>query len=222
MAVSVARDYFAHLSIPITQFSPTPSTTIYADFQTGQRVTVQSSSDLTAYSEQLQRYPYLEYSWNLPSPVPSDLLLPFADFITKYNLQDVAYTIFSAGEGFANILEQLTVNVLKLVDNSYIDSSRGNAIMPASHDNSEIYTKALAELGSDALLSSTVAAAQRPSNGSSEVRLVVNTPSGQKLIRASKLLISIPPLLDNSKQSLKSFIPRVPQLATWMMAAMAK
>ena len=210
MAVSVARDYFAHLNIPITQLSVTPSTTIYADFQTGQRVTVQSSNDLTAYSEQLQKYPYLQYSWNLPSPVPEDLLLPFADFVTKYDLQDVAYSIFSAGEGFANLLEQLTLNVLKLVDESYIDSVSGSGIMPASHDNSEIYTKALAKLGSDALLSSTVTAAQRPSNGSSEVRLIVKTPSGQKLIRASKLLISIPPLLDNSKQSLKSFIPPVP------------
>ena len=205
--VSVARDYFNLLKVPITQFAITPSTTINADFQTGQRVTVQNSNDLTAYSEQLQKYSYLQYSWNLPSPVPSDLLLPFKDFITKYNLQDVAYTIFSAGEGFANILDQLTVNVLKLVDESYIDSVSGNAIMPASHDNSEIYDKALAVLGSDALLSSTVKAAQRPSNGSSEVRLVVDTPSGKKLIRASKLLVSIPPLLDNSKQAIHSTTP---------------
>lgn len=173
-------------------------------------MTVQSSNNYTAYAAQLQKYPYLLYSWNLPSPVPEDLLLPFADFVAKYDLQDVAYSVFSDGEGFSDILEQLTVNVLKLVDESFLDAAAGGAVVPSNHDNSEIYTKALAELGPDVLLSSTVVSAQRPSNSSSGVRLIVKTPSGPKLIRASKLLISIPPLLDNSKRVLKLLIPLVP------------
>ena len=208
----MARDYFAHLNIPITQFTVAPLSTIYADFQTGQQMTVQSSNNYTAYAEQLQNYPYLLYSWNLPSPVPEDLLLPFADFVAKYDLQDVAYSVFSDGEGFSNFLEQLTVNVMKMVDESFLDAVAGGAVVPLNHDNSEIYNKALPELGPDALLSSTVVAAQRPSNGSSGVRLIVKTPSGLKLVKASKLLISIPPLLDNSKRFLKSLISSCPNL----------
>ena len=174
-AVSVARDYFAHLNITFKRPTFAPLTTVYADFQTGQQVTVQSSTNLTTYAEQLQKYPYLLYSWNLPSPVPEDLFLPFAAFIAKYDLRDVAFSIFSAGRGFTNILEQLTVNVMKMVDESYIQSVAGDSIVPQDN-NGEIYTQAVAHLGQDVLLSSIVVAAQRSSNSNSSVRLVVKTP----------------------------------------------
>ncbi|MCJ1436266.1 hypothetical protein MMC27_005644 [Xylographa pallens] len=198
--VSVTRDYFAHFNIPITNATGAPLTTIYADFQTGQQVTVQSSNNYTAYQKQLQKYPYLEYSWNLPSPVPEDLLLPFADFVAKYDLQDIAYSVYFGGEGVSDILEQSTVNIMKFVDQSYLDAILdGAAVVPLNHNNGDLYTKALVELGPDALLSSTVVAARRPLENSSGVSLVVQTPSGQKLIKASKLLSSIPPLLDNMR-----------------------
>jgi len=200
------------LDVQGTAFEPFPLTTIYANFQTGQQVTgVEASNNYTAYAAQLAKYPYLLYSWNLPSPVPSDLLLPFAEFIAKYDLQDVAYSLFQDGEGFDNFLNELTINIFKLVDESFLDAAApGGSIVPPNHDNGAIYTQAAAQLGSDVLLSSTVVDAQRPSNGSSGVSLVVQTPSGKKLIQASKLLISIPPLLDNSKRFLKSLIASCP------------
>ena len=161
---------------------------------------VEASNNYSAYAAQLAKYPYLLYSWSLPSPIPSDLLLPFTDYITKYDLQDIAYSLFQDGEGFDNFLNELTINIFKLVDESFLDAAApGGSIMPPNHDNGAIYTKAAAQLGSDVLLSSTVVDAQRPSHGSSGIRLVVQTPSGKNLIIASKLLISIPPLMDNSK-----------------------
>lgn len=175
-------------------------TEVNADFETGEPVTIQTSGNFTGYAEQLKKYPYLENSWDLPSPVPEDLLLSFSDFITKYELQTEAFSVFSGGRGCTNLLDQLTVNVLKMVGESYVDAGTGAAFAPESGRNDEIYTKALSELGSDVLLSSRVVAAQRPSNSSQEVRLVVETPSGRKLIRAPKLLISAPPLLDNCKR----------------------
>ncbi|KAG6995604.1 FAD-dependent oxidoreductase dbaF [Physcia stellaris] len=196
--ISVTRDYFSHLNITVKRPVFAPLTTLYADFQTGQQVTVEASTNFTPYTEQLSKYPYLLYSWKLPSPVPEDLFLPFAAFIAKYNLRDVAFSIFSAGQGFANILDQLTVHVMKMVDESYIQSVAGDSIVPQDN-NGEIYVKAAAFLGQDVLLSSTVVAARRPSKSGLGIRLVVQTPSGQKLIQASKLLITIPPLLDNMK-----------------------
>lgn len=147
-----------------TAFEPFPLTTIYANFQTGQQVTgVEASNNYTAYAAQLAKYPYLLYSWNLPSPVPSDLLLPFAEFIAKYDLQDVAYSLFQDGEGFDNFLNELTINIFKLVDESFLDAAApGGSIVPPNHDNGAIYTQAAAQLGSDVLLSSTVVDAQRP------------------------------------------------------------
>lgn len=133
-----------------------------------------------------------------PQPVPADLLLPFGEFIVKYNLTDLAYYIYFSTSGLSNPLQQLTINVMKMVDQAYVDESKGGGLGTANHDNSEIYVKALAELGSSALLSSTVTAASRPV-GNSGVKLVVKTPSGSRLIKANKLLITIPPTLGNMK-----------------------
>ncbi|KAK1569397.1 uncharacterized protein LY79DRAFT_674702 [Colletotrichum navitas] len=59
---------------------------------------------------------------------------------------------------------------------------------------SEIFLKAQAELSSDSsvLFSSEVVKAHRPNNDS-DVKLVVRTPTGTKLIIAKKLAIAIPP-----------------------------
>ncbi|KAI1456597.1 hypothetical protein F4805DRAFT_221303 [Annulohypoxylon moriforme] len=196
---SVTRDYFAHFNISITNFAGDPLTITHADFQTGKLVDFESSTNFSTYIRQLEKYPYLEYGWNLPTSIPGDLLLSFTDFIAKYNLQNIAYSIFSDAQGFSNILEQLTINVMKIVPKSYVENlaSPDGTVVTSNRNNSELYTKALAELNPNVLLSSTVVAAQRPNDTSSGVRLVVETPSGRKLIRASKLLISIPPLLDN-------------------------
>ncbi|GAB1312816.1 Beta-cyclopiazonate dehydrogenase [Madurella fahalii] len=194
--ISVATDYFSLLGVPMGPFQPNLVTRAYADFQTGRNVSAPASPGFGAYAEQLHRYPYLGYGWDLPSPVPEDLLLPFGEFVAKYNLQDVAYSVYFSGQGFANILQQLTVNVFKMIDDAYLNSIAGASMMPVSGNNGEMYDKALSILGSDALLSSTVVASKRPSDRSG-VRLVVKTRTGRKLIKASKLLITIPPLLNN-------------------------
>lgn len=192
----MTRDYFWLLNISSAAPASDPLTRIHVDFSTGQRLSFNSSSKLTAYAEQLDRYPYLEYNWNLPRPVPQDLLLPFGDYIRKHGLESVAYSVYFAAQGVSAFLNQLTVNVFKFIDGAYLSRE---VIMPASGDNSEIYARALESLGSHALLSSTVDAAKRPSDNGKGVSLVVKTPSGQKLIKASKLLITIPPLLDARK-----------------------
>ena len=193
---SATLDFFAHFDVPLVEYTGANLTLRSADFSTGQPVVFETSEDLTAWAAQLAKYPWLDYSWNIPQPVPEDLLLPLGDFITKYNLSDIAYYLYFSAEGLSNPLQQLTINVMKMVDPAYLAELRGAGLGTAHHNNGEIYVKALAELGSDALLSSTVTAAQRSYNGSS-VSLVVKTPSGSKLIRASKLLVTVPPIVDN-------------------------
>ena len=197
-AVSVAEDYFDLLGIPLGPFQFNPVTRTYYDFKTGQAVVPPPPSPgLGGYAAQLANYPSLEYSWDLPNPIPADLLLPFKDFLAKYNIQDEAYTVYFSGQGFANILNQLTVNVFKMVGMSFIRSITGQAFQPASGNNAEIYDKALPLLGPDALLSSTVIATKRPSDHSG-IKLVVKTGNNKlRLIKAKKLLITAPPLLSN-------------------------
>lgn len=193
--ISVVVDFFARFDIPIETFAFNGEKSVYADFKTGEVLSsFVPNVNLTLYSDQLFKYPYLFYSWSLPSPVPGDLLLTFSEFIQKYSLQSIAYSIYANSLGVGNILQQLTVNVFKIFDVSFLDGLKGGDVITSNHDNGELYVKALAELGSNALLSSTVTAAQRSGNG---VKLVVKTPTGKKLIVASKLLISIPPLVSN-------------------------
>lgn len=73
------------------------------------------------------------------------------------------------------MLDQLTVNVFKIFDGSFIDALHGGDVK-GLHTNGEIYTRMAARLGADVLFSSQVVAASRPANGTG-VRLVVQTPN---------------------------------------------
>lgn len=194
--ISVTLDFFAHFNISLVQYVGSNVSYWPADFITGQPVLFDPGEDLAPWAVQLAKYPWLDYSWNIPDPVPGDLLLSLNDFITKYNLSDIAYYLYFSAEGLSNPLQQLTLNVMKMVDPAFLAEMEGAGLGTANQNNGEIFVKALHELGSDALLSSTITAAKRPYN-SSGVSLVVKTPSGSKLIKASKLLVSIPPILDN-------------------------
>ena len=48
-----------------------------------------SSAAIGRYAAQLAKYPYLNGTLGeIPDEVPADFLIPFGDFITKYELQD--------------------------------------------------------------------------------------------------------------------------------------
>ena len=195
--ISVVRNFFARFDIPITNYTFVLPSTVYADMETG--IPLRGFSpprNYSPYTAELNKYPELAYSWKLPDPVPQDLLIPFGEFITKYSLQNIAYSLYLYSAGIGNILTQVTVNFFKWLDYSYIDGVRGNNVWTARRNNGELYVRALAELGPSALVSSTVTGAHRGRYGKG-VRLVVRTPTGNKLIVASQMLISMPPVLEN-------------------------
>ncbi|KAK3291692.1 uncharacterized protein B0H64DRAFT_445725 [Chaetomium fimeti] len=200
---SLVTDFFAKLNVAITPFRPSGgATTVYVDMETGERLAnFTPSSDLTAYREQLVKYPYLAWGYNLPDPVPDDLALPFGRFITKYQLEDVAFTIFhhAAVGGLGSILQKPTIHVLKALSEVVFREGGGEAFVTAAHNNHELYENALTALGDDVLLNSTVVAATRPedSSASTGVRLVVQTPTGNKLIVASQVLFTALQTVDN-------------------------
>lgn len=192
-------DYFRLLGISGEAFSIAPLTNAFYDFATGNPLAVTMTDNFTAYAEQLDKYPYLANSWDLPDPVPEDLVLPFHDFVAKYNLSSAAYTVYFYSQGLTNFLQQLTINVFKMFDSTFLSGLAGHDVVPPNHNNKVIFENALARLGSsNVLLSSTILAAKRPVDGAG-VLLVAKTPAGNKLIMASKLLISIPPLLENMR-----------------------
>lgn len=201
--LEVVKEYFARFDIPLTV---APSTvpgqvTEYVDFSTGKIVAGYAPPDpsaaLAAYGAQLEKYPYVEAGFDLPYPVPADLLLPFGDFVKKYNLENAVGFLFSFAQGLGNLLDQYTLYVFKNFGIGVLQALQTGFLTTARRDNSEIYEKARAELGSDVLLQSHVIATDR--SGDDGVKVLVQTPQGVKLILAKKLLITIPPKPDNLK-----------------------
>lgn len=56
----------------------------------------------------------MDYSLDsVPFPVPADLLLPFGQFITKYNLQDAVPYLSLYGQGWGNFVTLPTLLAVK-------------------------------------------------------------------------------------------------------------
>ena len=200
--LTIVKNYFARFDIPLTtaSFFAPGEVTEYVDFRTGEVVAEyvppDASAALAAYGAQLEKYAYLEAGFDLPDPVPTDLLLPFGDFITKYDLEAAVGVIFGFAQGLGNLLEQLTLYVLKIFGLSTLRDLHSGFLTTARQDNSEIYEKALTELGPDnVLLQSHVIATDRSDDDG--VKVLVQTPQGVKLILAKKLVVTIPPDLNN-------------------------
>jgi hypothetical protein len=197
----LVHQWFQRFGIPLEKatFDLPGMQSLAVDYRTGKPVTgyvpPDPSAALAAYGAQLARYPYLEAGFELPDPVPPDLLLPFGDFVRKYRLDAAVNLIFNFGQGLGDILRQPTLYVMKNFGLDILRNLQVGFLTTSRHDNGELYRKAQAELGADALLGSRVVLTQRDALGYAHV--VVQTPAGLKIIRARKLLVTIPPKLTN-------------------------
>lgn len=195
--IPVVRDYFGRFGVPlVTESIASTGTTAFADFRTGKTIsgyTPPVPTALGTYYGILQQYPYLATGWELPNPVPAELLQPFGEFVAANNLGSIVQLAFEYGQGFFNgILSLPTVYILKYFGLDVVGSILGNSFLTTpDHDNMALYVKAAAFLGQDAMLESTVIAASRDTNG---VTLLTETPSGPVVIKANKLVITVPPL----------------------------
>lgn len=202
--ITVVNNYFAHFNIALTSLAYSSGPTQYFNFLNASTVSASDISTgnvteaLNGYLAQLDKYPYLfPNGYQLPDPVPEDLLLPYGDFLEKYNLQGLAFIAFSYIQGVGNILKQPTLYIMK-----YFAPSTVTAILDdnpaflttANHDNHGLYVAAANELGPDAVLSTNVTEVERCND---TVYTVISTPSGSKLLKSSWLLIAIQPELSN-------------------------
>ena len=96
-------------------------------------------------------------------------------------------------------METLAIYVFNDLHQLMLEGDNGGAIYKARGDNAALFRTALAELGTDLFLNSTVVAGNRSIKRSNGVKLVVKTPTGTKLIIAKQLLLGIPPVLDKMK-----------------------
>ena len=196
--LSVVHNFFSHFEIPLVRLPP-PSggNTTMVDFETGEVIEPSKlyMGNLTAamlgYAEQEAKYSSIFEDWNLPNPVPEDLLMPFGDFLRKHSLEAFAYIAFIYDQGIANILAQPTLYVMKYQDQVQMrDLLTGSFVVNALQNNQLLYDRAAAEFGKKLYLSSYPTQVTRKHH---HVEVEVSTPEGTKHIRARKLLVTIPP-----------------------------
>jgi hypothetical protein len=192
----IVRDYFGRFSVPLTQVSESGGAApVYADFRTGEVVsgyTAPVPTGLEAYLGILEQYPYLAGGYDLPDPVPAELLEPFGQFIAAHDLGSIVQLVGDYAQGFANLLETPAVYVLKYFGLEVVQGiATGDFLSTPNHDNSALYEAATTYLGDNVLLNTTVVAGERGANG---VELVAVGPQGPVTVRAGKIVITVPPL----------------------------
>lgn len=179
----------------------------FVDFKTGSEVPYvpSSAADRTAALQKFLQVtePFEDFLlpgyWNFPAPadIPADLLLPFGDFVAKYNISAAANQVFEVtGMGVGDFKNRLTMYVLSSFGPPMIRTFLGNGsiMVPASRRNEEVYEKIQARLGSSLLLGSTVVQSTRGNNGHV---LWVKKGSQYTLVKAAKLLIAVEPTTAN-------------------------
>jgi hypothetical protein len=203
----VVNDYFARFGVPTFAISPADlgGPSVNVDFRTGTQLTGYTPPSPAALGQALGTYfgylQQLKYSYydldsgfDLPQPIPPDLLLPFGDFVTKYSLQAMVNMAFSFGQGLGDFLALPTVYVLKNFSAQVLSSIFANRFLVCPLGNSAIYEAATSFLGDDVLFGAEIEDTVRHHNG---VNLRVETAHGRYEIRCKKLLVTCPPTLDN-------------------------
>ncbi|KAL4819965.1 hypothetical protein BDW67DRAFT_181675 [Aspergillus spinulosporus] len=198
---TIVRDFFSRLNTPLADLSfASFGSPVYADFEEGLLLNLTAGTLGQDYIDELNKYPYLDNGFELPDPVPEDLLLPWVDYINKYNLDlSTAIATLARPAVTGNLLNILAIYVFNNLNHLLLHEMSGAAVVNANRDNSQLYRNAVPELQPDLLLRSRVVAGQRRTRKRDGVRLIVDTPTGRKLIIAKQLIVGIPPILDNMR-----------------------
>ncbi|KUJ18812.1 FAD/NAD(P)-binding domain-containing protein [Mollisia scopiformis] len=200
----IVRNFTGRFNISLVPAVSPPFATDYIDFKTGKHVIPPFTNAtiigqaLGTYFQLILQWPFLAEGYNLPSPIPADLLLTFGDFVNKYGIQAAVPTIWTFSQSVGDILNTPTIYIVQTFGISEVQAVLENGfVVPADHFNSELYLKASALLGADVLYGTTTIDVARHDVGLQQI--TVQTPTGQKLIKAKKILVTIPPTADNMK-----------------------
>ncbi|KAL5364386.1 hypothetical protein BJX96DRAFT_187736 [Aspergillus floccosus] len=150
------------------------------------------------YLTQLSHYPYLKVGFDLPNPVPEDFLIPFGDFLRKYNLEAAIPELGGSINPLGDWPSMPTLYVFKYLNLDVMEGGASGFVRPVDHNNSAPYVAAQKELGDDLLLDSCVQSTQRDTqDGWSYIEVQATASSRSQLIRTRKIIVAAPPKPDN-------------------------
>ncbi|KAL2197733.1 fumarate reductase/succinate dehydrogenase flavoprotein-like protein [Corynascus similis CBS 632.67] len=192
----------------------TPNTAQFIDYKTGKPVegyTAPGEGDmypaLQRYLDVIEQYEdmVLPGFFNFPEPseIPEDLLMPFGEFVAKYNLEAAVPQIWDAtAQGLGDTMNVPTLWVIQASGLPMVRALLGTAAaaVPASGRLYDLYESIADFLGSDVLYSSTVVSSKRYNdrNPQKDVILTVKSADGKMTcVEANRLLISIEPTPEN-------------------------
>ncbi|KAI9038232.1 NADPH-dependent FMN reductase Lot6 [Aspergillus affinis] len=196
----LSRNYFRRLGVDWRTLLPDTLLTENVNFETGIRVpppngTLSIVAGALLYRSVIEKYESLrDGTLNLPDPIHDDLWRPFGEFVTKHQLEGALSLIFTFSQEVGNLLDVPTLYVIQSFGLPQIDALLRGFMTPRN-GGMDLYRKAAAVLGQDVLFSSSVTQTERSLQS---VQAIVQGANGTtKLIRAQKLLIAMPPTLDN-------------------------
>lgn len=200
----VTREYLSRLDVDYKPLLPASLDTDYVNFKTGQ--TVPSGYNIlstllaaTLYRGTIEKFDYLKDGlYNLPDPVPDELLRPFGEFIENNALEQGALDlIFTFASGTGNMLETPLLYVLQDFGIAHVDALLSGYITPTD-GFAELYRKAAAAIGRENIMFRSMAAQVTRTSDSGVSVVVRNRASGKRtLVKAKKLLVAFPPTIDN-------------------------
>ncbi|KAF2475225.1 FAD/NAD(P)-binding domain-containing protein [Lindgomyces ingoldianus] len=228
-----ATDFFARFGVEIGVFPRRSLTPINVDISNGALLSAYTPPSMGATGDALATWVNLteKYEsimepgyWNFPAghAIPPELLLPFGEYATKYNLAAAAPRIMAVSNvGIGGLKKVLTLYVMQAFGAPIAKAT--SLFSPKGNSNSLLYQRAYDLLKDDVLLESRVAEASRELSG---IRLVVKREDGTTwLIKAKRLLVTAPPSLPNlepfdlDKQEKAVFSTWTP---TWSFAGVLK
>lgn len=194
------QEFFSRFDVALNASTTSPFKTYVADFKAGVVIPNATYPDPTTLIGPLTNYltvmstnfPFLgEGTFDLPDPVPADLLMPFGQFVAKYNISDVVSVIFTFAHTVGNLLEAPTLYVVQNFGVPHI-LGLASGYMYAPAGNQAVYDAAAEWLGNRVVYNTKVASTTRNQDGTTNIQL----SNGAK-IAAKKVLVTIPPTLDN-------------------------
>ncbi|KAH7420039.1 flavin-containing superfamily amine oxidase-like protein [Cadophora sp. MPI-SDFR-AT-0126] len=181
----IVKSYFSRLNVSLVRRQTSSFNTKYVDFETGNlassNVAANLSAGLAAYSAQCAEYPYLEKGFDLP--------------YHKYNLGSMVGFHYRFSQGMGDTLAQPILYVIKNFGSDILRNIQIGFPTTELHDNSLLYEHASETLNGNILLNSRIIKVDRTSE--ERARIVASTQTGLTLVTCDKLIMAIPPKLEN-------------------------
>ncbi|PYH28638.1 FAD dependent oxidoreductase [Aspergillus neoniger CBS 115656] len=200
--MSIVRDFFGHFNIPLT-YSAFDYKIDMFDFVTGTAIPAtaeaESNAAMDRYIAQMREYPYLRVGLELPDPVPEDLVMPFGEFVDKYDLEAGVGDLGGSIDPLGNWPDLPTLYVMKYANLDVLEGDRTGFVRPKSRNNSELYGDAEKELGEEGLLLGSKVVSMDRDGSADWVYVTVRKGEEETTVQAKSLVVAVQPSLDSLK-----------------------